>query len=234
MWVITLTSTGWLLWVKWMRSGPQSAQNLTASCCIWTSVSLIFQGILFHLPNVEFLKPIYAVPWRPTIRQSWGLLHHDAKIKDSITYVVDCLSKYVFYFKQTKFPKKTFSDMFIHVRQMKVTWHTSFSALMSHTVADIIRLSCVKKTPAEYHMFLICMSVKKKARYTSHRTLQTLFLCWNNPSFNISQSFFLDIGWMQGFFWGYCMKRRHRHQERHLNTLTFHVASHVFGIRCTD
>lgn len=30
------------------------------------------------------------------------------------------------------------------------------------------------------------------------------------------------------------MKRRHRHKERHPNTLTFHVASHVSGISCID
>lgn len=30
------------------------------------------------------------------------------------------------------------------------------------------------------------------------------------------------------------MKRRHRHQEHRLNALTFHVASRVSRIRCTD
>lgn len=69
-----------------------------------------------------------------------------AKTKDSITSVVGSLSKYVFYFKMTMFPKKAFSDMFIHVGQMKVMWHTSLSAVVSHSVFDIIPLSCVKKS----------------------------------------------------------------------------------------
>lgn len=139
----------------------------------------------------------------------------------------------VFYFKKTKFPKKAISDMFIHVCQMKVTWHTSFSALVSHTVADITRLSCMEKTP-QLNITCSWFACEWNRRHvTQVTTLCKLFLCWNNPSFNFFQSFFLDIGWMWGFSWGYCMKRRQKHQERHLNTLTFHVASHVFGIRCT-
>lgn len=68
-----------------------------------------------------------------------------AKAKDSMTSVVGCLSKHVFYFKETMIPKKAFSDMFIHVGQMKVTWHISLSAVASHAVFDIIPLSCVEK-----------------------------------------------------------------------------------------
>lgn len=67
------------------------------------------------------------------------------KVKDSMTSVVGALSKYVFYFKKAMFPKKAFNDMFIHVGQTKVTWHTSLSAVASHRVFDIILLSCVKK-----------------------------------------------------------------------------------------
>lgn len=77
MWIITLTLAGWLLWAKWTESGSLPAQKLIVSHCIWTSVSLIFQGTLFQLPKMEYLKPMCIVTWRPTVRQSWGLLHHD-------------------------------------------------------------------------------------------------------------------------------------------------------------
>lgn len=68
-----------------------------------------------------------------------------AKATDSLTSVVGYLSKYVFYFTKSMFPKKAFSDMFIHVGQMKVMWHTSLFGAASHTVLDIILLSCVEK-----------------------------------------------------------------------------------------
>jgi len=41
------------------------------------------------------------------------------------------------------FPKQAFSGVYIHIGQIKVTWHTSLSAVVSHTVFDIIPLACV-------------------------------------------------------------------------------------------
>lgn len=74
-----------------------------------------------------------------------------------MTFVVGSVSKCVFYFKKTVFPKKAFSNMFICVGQMKATWHTSLSAVVSHTVFDIIPLSYMEgKKSAMLHKLPQC------------------------------------------------------------------------------
>lgn len=99
-----------------------------------------------------------------------------------MTSVAGSISKYVFYFKKTMFPKKAFSNMFICVGQMKATWHTSLSAVVSHTVFDIILLSCVWG---------------EKRHVTQVTTLLYFYFGTILPS-TFSTLFFLGIGLSQG------------------------------------